>query len=117
MLRSFLRAKIHRCRVTSADLEYEGSIAVDAALLNAADIAAFEQVDVYNCTNGQRFTTYAIIGNEGEVSVKGAAARLVQPGDILIIACYGLLSGEGVDRVQPKVIQVGEGNRAKPTLG
>ena len=105
MLRTFLRAKLHRARVTSAELDYEGSISIDPALLKAADIAAFEQVDVYNITNGARFTTYAIVGKPGEVSVKGAAARLVQTGDLLIIACFGLVNAADLTAgFTPKVI-------------
>ncbi|MCE2964263.1 MAG: aspartate 1-decarboxylase [Alphaproteobacteria bacterium] len=105
MLRTFLRAKLHRARVTSAELDYEGSIAIDAALLTASGIAAFEQVDVYNITNGARFTTYAILGKPGEVSVKGAAARLVQTGDLLIVACFGLLDEKDLSAgFSPKVV-------------
>lgn len=105
MLRTFLRAKLHRARVTSAELDYEGSIAIDPALLKAADIAAYEQVDVYNINNGARFTTYAILGKPGEVSVKGAAARLVQTGDLLIVACFGLLDAQSLAAgFSPKVV-------------
>ena len=91
MLRTFLRSKIHRATVTQADLEYEGSISIDPVLLEAAQIAPFELVDIYNITNGNRLSTYAIVGQagSGDICINGAAARLVDPGDRVIICCYG----------------------------
>ena len=86
MKRSMLKSKIHRATVTDADLEYEGSISIDPALCGAADLVEFEKVDVYNCDNGNRFHTYVIWGEGGEICINGAAARLAQPGDRVIIA-------------------------------
>ncbi|MFH1851983.1 MAG: aspartate 1-decarboxylase [Candidatus Neomarinimicrobiota bacterium] len=88
MYRTLLKSKLHRATVTGADLEYEGSISIDPELLRAADILPYEQVDVYDITNGARLTTYAIVGKPGEVCLNGAAARLVVVGDQIIVACY-----------------------------
>lgn len=88
MKRILLKSKLHRATVTGADLEYEGSISIDPELLQAADIRPYEQVDVYDITNGARLTTYAIVGKPGEVCLNGAAARLVAVGDQIIVACY-----------------------------
>lgn len=108
-----LKSKIHRATATAARLDYEGSISVDRALLDAAGIWPFEQVDVYNCNNGARFTTYAIAGEAGEICVNGAAARLVQPGDLLIIACYAHLDASDMPGHQPKLVFVDGKNRPK----
>jgi len=88
--RTMLKSKIHRATVTEANLEYEGSITIDADLLLAADILPYEQVDLYDCTNGSRLHTYAIPGEpgSGEICVNGAAAHLVKPHDVVIIATY-----------------------------
>jgi aspartate 1-decarboxylase len=85
-----LKSKIHRATVTEANLEYEGSITIDEDLLRAADILPYEQVDLYDCTNGSRLQTYAIPGEagSGEICVNGAAAHLVKPHDVVIIASY-----------------------------
>lgn len=90
MKRTMLKSKIHRATVTEANLEYEGSITIDEDLLRAADILPYEQVDLYDCTNGSRLHTYAIPGEpgSGEICVNGAAAHLVKPHDVLIIASY-----------------------------
>ena len=90
MTRTMLKSKIHRATVTEANLEYEGSITIDADLLLAADILPYEQVDLYDCTNGSRLHTYAIPGEpgSGEICVNGAAAHLVKPHDVVIIATY-----------------------------
>ncbi|CAG0975365.1 aspartate 1-decarboxylase [Burkholderiales bacterium] len=90
MTRTMLKSKIHRATVTEANLEYEGSITIDEDLLRAADIVPYEQVDLYDCTNGNRLHTYAIPGEagSGEICVNGAAAHLVKPHDIVIIASY-----------------------------
>ena len=92
MQRILLRSKIHRVRVTGANVDYEGSIAIDADLLDLADIAPFEKVEIYDITNGNRIQTYAIVGarGSGTICVNGAAARLVHPNDLIIICCYGL---------------------------
>ena len=91
MLRTFLRSKIHRATVTQADLNYEGSITIDANLLKAVGIAPFELVEIYNITNGNRLATYTIVGepDSGEICINGAAARLVDPKDRVIICSYG----------------------------
>ena len=92
---TMFKSKIHRATVTNADLNYEGSITVDPALLEASGILPYEQVDVLNITNGNRFTTYAIESSErgaGEIQVNGAAARLVQTGDLVIILTYAQMS-------------------------
>ena len=85
MLRTFLRAKLHRAAVTSADPDYEGSISIDRALCREAGLLEFEQVDIYDINNGARFTTYVIYGQPGQIQINGAAARLVDVGDRVII--------------------------------
>ena len=110
MQRTLLKSKIHRATVTDADLEYEGSISVDPRLCEAADLIEFEQVDVYNCNNGARFSTYVIFGKPGEICLNGAAARLVQPKDLVIIASYaGYGAEEGLNH-RPKLVFVDEAN-------
>src|SRR5690606_10297130 len=96
--------------VTQADLNYEGSITVDRTLLDAAGILINEQVDVLNITNGVRFTTYAIEGQAGSgvIGVNGAAARLVQAGDLVIICAYATMPEEMAKTFQPKVVLIGE---------
>jgi aspartate 1-decarboxylase len=90
MTRRMLKSKIHRATVTEANVEYEGSVSIDADLLRAADILPYEQVDIWNCSNGARLTTYAIEGEAGtgEICVNGAAAHLVKPGDVVILASW-----------------------------
>jgi aspartate 1-decarboxylase len=85
-----LKSKIHRATVTEANLEYEGSVTIDSELLEAADLLPYEQVQIYDCTNGSRLTTYAIPGDagSGEICINGAAAHLIKPGDVVIIASY-----------------------------
>jgi aspartate 1-decarboxylase len=85
-----LKSKIHRAVVTEANLEYEGSVTIDSLLMDAADLLPYEQVQIYDCTNGSRLTTYAIPGDpgSGEICINGAAAHLVKPGDTVIIASY-----------------------------
>ena len=92
--RTVLKGKLHRVTTTHSELHYEGSCAIDEDLLNAADIREYEQIDIYNVTNGERFTTYAIRGERGSgiVSVNGAAARKAAPGDLLIVVSYGVLT-------------------------
>ncbi len=115
MLLTMLKAKLHRATVTQADMDYEGSIAIDRDLLDAADILANEQVDVLNITTGARFTTYAIEAPRGSkvIGVNGAAARLVQPGDKVIVVTYGLLPQEEARNYAPTVVLLGEGNEIK----
>ena len=90
MLRTMLKSKIHRATVTEANVEYEGSVTIDRDLLHAADILPYEQVEIYDCTNGNRLTTYAIEGEAGggEICVNGAAAHLIKPHDLVIICSY-----------------------------
>lgn len=110
MRRTFLKAKLHRATVTAADPDYEGSISLDRALCRAAGLLQFEQVDVYDITNGARFTTYVIYGEPGQVQINGAAARLVQPGDRVIVAAYAEFSPEEVAGHAPRVVLLGDHN-------
>ncbi|HPW55756.1 MAG: aspartate 1-decarboxylase [Thermoanaerobaculaceae bacterium] len=112
MRRPFLRAKIHRARVTGRDLHYEGSITIDSQLLAAADILVLEQVDVYNVTTGTRFSTYCIPGaaGSGTVEVNGAAAHLVTEGDLVIVAAYCWLDREDIPDHRARVVLVDETN-------
>jgi aspartate 1-decarboxylase len=107
---TFLKAKLHRATVTSADVNYEGSISIDRALCREAGLLEFEQVDVYDVTNGARFTTYVIYGEPGQVQINGAAAHLVQPGDRVIVAAYVQLAADEVARHTPRVVLLGEKN-------
>ena len=118
MQRIFLKAKIHRARITAACLDYEGSLSIDQSLMAQADIAEYEQVGVYNLSNGERFDTYAIVGPEGsgEICLNGAAARKGQPGDLIIITTYAFLDEEELADHQPKVILVDENNRSRPVV-
>jgi aspartate 1-decarboxylase len=110
MRRNFLKSKLHRAIVTSADPDYEGSISIDRALCREAGLLQFEQVDVYDITNGVRLTTYVIYGEPGQVQINGAAARLVQPGDRVIVAAYAELSPEEVSRHAPRVVLLDDRN-------
>jgi aspartate 1-decarboxylase len=113
MKRIMFKSKIHRATVTDADLHYEGSITIDKDLMDLAGILTYEKVDIYNITNGARFSTYTIDGRRGsgEICLNGAAARMVQPGDMIIIVSYGLYSQEELENHKPIVIQVDEKNR------
>lgn len=115
MFLTMLKAKIHRAVVTQADLHYEGSITVDTDLLEKSGILVHEQVDVLNITNGQRFTTYTIPGESGSgaIGVNGAAARLVQAGDQVIICAYCMLSEDEAKTYTPTVLLMDERNRIK----
>jgi aspartate 1-decarboxylase len=108
-----LKSKIHRATVTDADLNYEGSITIDRALMKAANILECEQVDVYNCNNGNRFTTYAIAGESGEICVNGAAARLVHRGDLVIIASFAQYDEQELQDYVPQLVFVDERNAPK----
>lgn len=114
-LRRMLRCKIHRATVTHADLAYEGSISLSPELLQAAGIAEFEAVNLWNVTNGNRIETYAIRGEAGtsDISVNGAAAHLFLPGDVIIIAAFGLIPEAEVHDHRPTVVFVDENNRVK----
>jgi aspartate 1-decarboxylase len=113
MERIMLRAKIHRATVTQCILDYEGSCGIDEDLLEAADIREFEKVEIYNVSNGERFSTYAIKGQRksGEISLNGAAARLAQTGDLLIICTYAPMSESSSAAYQPKIVFVDSSNR------
>ena len=113
MKRTMCKSKIHRATVTDSHLDYEGSITVDPVLLEAADILPYELVHVVNVNNGARFETYAIEGERGsgEVVVNGAAARLVQPRDKVIIISYAVYEAEELETFEPKLVFVDEQNR------
>ena len=109
---TMMKAKLHRAAVTQADLHYEGSISIDADLLEAAGILPHEQVDVLNINNGQRFTTYAIQAPRGSKTfgINGAAARLAQPGDRIIVVAYAAMDAEAARVHQPTVVLLDEHN-------
>jgi aspartate 1-decarboxylase len=113
MRKTMLNAKLHRVRVTHSELDYEGSVAVDSALLDAAQIHEYEQVEVYNITNGERFSTYAIRAekNSGIISVNGAAAHRADPGDIIIICAYVSLDESELKHFKPRLVYVDDANR------
>ena len=113
MQRFLLKSKIHRATVTEANLDYEGSVTIDADLMRAANIVEFEQVHVYDVTNGNRIITYAIVGpaGSGVICINGAAAHKVHPGDIVILATYALLTEQDQHGFQPQVVQVDAQNR------
>ena len=106
-------AKIHRARVTEADLHCVGSVTVDQELLEAAGILPYEQVDIYDIANGARLTTYALPGERGsgEIKINGAAAHLVRPGDLVILVAYGVFEEEEARSLKPTVVLVDERNR------
>jgi aspartate 1-decarboxylase len=108
-----LKSKLHRVHVTHSELHYEGSCAIDDDLLYAADIKEYQQIDLYNVTNGERFTTYAIRAQRGSgvISVNGAAAHKANPGDILIIATYAIYSEIELQKYHPQLVYVDEHNR------
>ncbi|PZU39251.1 MAG: aspartate 1-decarboxylase [Microbacterium sp.] len=112
MLRTMLKSKIHRATITGSDLNYVGSITIDADLLDAADIRANEQVHVLDVDNGARFETYALIGERGSgvVQVNGAAARLVHSGDTVIVITYGQYSRDELVDYEPVVVHVDRTN-------
>jgi aspartate 1-decarboxylase len=113
MQRTMLKSKLHRVHVTHSELHYEGSCAIDDDLLDAADIKEYQQIELYNVTNGKRLTTYAIRAQRGSgvVSVNGAAAHQANPGDILIIATYAVYSEIELQNYHPQLVYVDEHNR------
>jgi len=113
MLRLMLRGKIHRATVTGAERDYEGSITIDSDLLARARILPYERVDVWNVTNGERFTTYALAGppGSGTVCVNGAAAHKAHTGDQVIIACFGNMTSAEARRWKPRIVFVDHANR------
>jgi aspartate 1-decarboxylase len=108
-----LKSKIHRVAVTEADLNYIGSITIDEDLMDAANLIENERVDIYNINNGQRFNTYVIKGarGSGAIGVNGAAARMVQKGDLLIIVSYARMDFEEAKTFVPAIVFPGEGNK------
>ena len=115
MTRTMCKSKIHRATVTDANLAYEGSITLDRALMDAADLLPYEQVHVVDIDNGARFETYVIEGEKGsgDVVLNGAAARLVQPGDKVIIMSYAAYDESEIDDFEPKVVFVDGDNRIR----
>lgn len=113
MLRTMLRSKIHRAKVTQADLNYEGSITVDTDLLDAALMVPFEKVSIYNVTSGTRLSTYVIpgIAGSGKICINGAAARLVKVDDVVIICCYGEFNEEEVENHSAQIVLVDDQNK------
>jgi aspartate 1-decarboxylase len=108
-----LKGKLHRVTTTQAELHYEGSCAIDGDLLDAVDIREYEQIDIYNVNNGDRFTTYAILAarGSGTISVNGAAARKAAPGDLLVITAYATVSEEEACALTSRLVYVDARNR------
>lgn len=106
-----MKSKIHRATVTDADLNYEGSISIGPELIKAAGFFVNEKVDIYNCNNGQRFSTYVIKGKNKEITLNGAAARLVQKGDLVIIVSYCLVDFKKAEQHLPQVVFVDGKNK------
>ncbi len=119
MRRTMMKSKIHRATVTAADLHYEGSLTVDRDLLDAADILPFEQVHVWDVTNGARLVTYALEGGRGSgvIQVNGAGAHLIRPGDLVIVATFTQLKEAVARGHEPLVVFVDGRNRVKPADG
>jgi aspartate 1-decarboxylase len=114
---TLLKAKLHRACVTHAEVDYEGSCAIDGSLLDAAGILDYEQIQIYNVTNGERFTTYAIRADAGSgiISVNGAAAHRAKPGDRVIICAYVVLSANEATHFKPRLIYLNEHNKITRT--
>ncbi|WP_369393705.1 aspartate 1-decarboxylase [Streptomyces sp. CG1] len=113
MLRTMFKSKIHRATVTQADLHYVGSVTIDADLLDAADLLPGELVHIVDITNGARLETYVIEGERGSgvIGINGAAAHLVQPGDLVIIISYAQVTDAEARELKPRVVHVDAGNR------
>ena len=113
MLRTMLKSKLHRVTVTHSELEYEGSCAIDIALLQEANISEYEKISIYNITNGERFVTYAIKAeeNSGVISINGAAAHKANPGDKLIVATYADYNEIELKKYHPQLVYVDESNK------
>ena len=110
-----LKAKLHRARITHSELEYEGSCAIDGLLLKASGILEYEQIEIYNITNGERFSTYAILADEGSgtISLNGAAAHKGSPGDLIIICSYAMLDEKELAQYKPTLVYLNEKNGVK----
>jgi len=117
MLTTMLKAKLHRARVTHSELEYEGSCAIDGHLLEVSGIREYEQIEIYNASNGERFTTYAIRAEDGSgiISVNGAAAHKADPGDIVIICAYVGINQQELASFKPKLVYLDEQNQITHT--
>ena len=117
MMMTLLKGKLHMARVTQAELWYDGSCAIDADLVRLAGLREFEQIDIYNVDNGERFTTYVILAEAGSrtISMNGAAARKVQVGDRVIIAAYGQYSEQEAANHKPKLVYLNEDNSVERT--
>jgi aspartate 1-decarboxylase len=117
MKRYFLKSKLHRVTVTHSELDYEGSVAIDGRLLDAADIREYEQLEVYNVTNGERFGTYAIRAEDGSgiISVNGAAAHKADPEDVIIICTYAEIEEKELATFKPRLVYVDSDNRITHT--
>ena len=117
MQRIMLKSKLHRVSVTHSELEYEGSCAIDVSLLEASNIKEYEQISIYNITNGQRFSTYAIQAekNSGIISINGAAAHKANPGDKLIIATFSNYNEIELEKYQPLLVYVDNQNKITVT--
>ena len=117
MLTTMLKTKLHRAHVTHVELEYEGSCAIDSQLLEASGIREYEQIEIYDVTNGERFTTYAISAEAGSgiISVNGAAAHKANVGDVVIICAYVGLDQQELKTFKPKLIYVNENNEITHT--
>jgi len=113
MQRTMLKSKLHRVHVTHSELHYEGSCAIDEELLEAANIHEYEQISIYNVTNGERFSTYAIRANRhsGIISVNGAAAHKANPNDIVIIASFAIYNEIELNKYSPQLVYVDDNNR------
>lgn len=113
---TLLKCKLHRATVTGSDLNYEGSISIDRKLMDAAGLLPFEQVDILNINNGARFTTYVIEApaGSGSIIINGAAARLVQKGDLVIICAFASMDAHEATTFQPNVVLLGADNTIKP---
>ncbi|MFW6137492.1 MAG: aspartate 1-decarboxylase [Candidatus Aminicenantaceae bacterium] len=113
MRRTMLKSKVHNARVTETNLDYQGSLTLDETLMKEAAMAPYEQIHVYNISNGERFITYLIKGerDSGTVGVNGAAARKAKVGDRLIIASYGIMEEEELELYMPRILIVDENNR------
>ena len=115
MIRKLLKSKIHRATVTEANVEYEGSVTIDQNLLDAADMLAYERVDIWNCSNGNRLSTYVIEGERGggQICVNGAAAHLMKPGDLVIIASWADVPDAETRAFEAKRVFVDHENRIR----
>ncbi len=117
MLSTMLKAKLHRVRVTHSELDYEGSCAIDGDLLDLAGIREYEQIQIYNIANGERFTTYAIRAENGSgvISINGAAAHKANPNDLVIICAYSVLNEKELASYKPVLVYVDENNKVVRT--